>query len=61
LSQSVSIADWCKNTFEVVRQLRIYGAPVTQIEHKTLGLNPRRAIEQIVEDKNDPGNGYSKA
>ena len=60
LSQSVSIADWCKNTFEVVRQLRIYGAPVTQIEHKTLGLNPRRAIEQIVEDKNDPGNGYSR-
>jgi type I restriction enzyme R subunit len=31
-----------------------------QIELKTLGVNPRRAMEQIVEYKNDPGNGYTK-
>ncbi len=30
-----------------------------QIELKTLGLTPRRAMEQIVEYKNDPGNGYT--
>ena len=60
----VNVADWCKNTFEVVSQLRINtdyshhrydvvllinGVPVTQIELKTLGINPRRAMEQIVE------------
>ena len=52
----VNIKDWCKNTFEVARQLRINGVPVTQIELKTLGINPRRAMEQIVEYENDPGN-----
>ena len=31
-----------------------------QIELKTLSVNPRRAMEQIVEYKNDPGNGYTK-
>jgi len=66
----VNIKDWCKNTFEVVSQLRINtdnshhrydvlllinGVPVTQIELKTLGINPRRAMEQIVETKNNPG------
>ena len=71
----VNIKDWCKNTYEVVNQLRINtdyshhrfdvlilinGVPVTQIELKTLGVNPRRAMEQIVEYKNDPGNGYTK-
>ena len=71
----VNIKDWCKNTFEVVNQLRINtdnshhrydvvllinGVPVVQIELKTLGISPRRAMEQIVEYKNDPGNGYSK-
>jgi type I restriction enzyme R subunit len=71
----VNIADWCKNTFEVVSQLRINtdyshhrydvvllinGVPVAQIELKTLGINPRRAMEQIVEYKNDPGNGYTR-
>ena len=71
----VNIADWCKNTFEVVSQLRINtdnshhrydvillinGVPAAQIELKTLGINPRRAIEQIVEYKNDPGNGYTR-
>ena len=71
----VNIDDWCKNTFEVVSQLRINtdnshhrydvillinGIPAVQIELKTLGINPRRAIEQIVEYKNDPGNGYTR-
>ncbi len=71
----VNIRDWCKNSFEVVNQLRINtdnshhrydvillinGVPVVQIELKTLGISPRRAMEQIVEYKNDPGNGYSK-
>ena len=71
----VNIEDWCKNSFEVINQLRINtdnshhrydvillvnGVPVTQIELKTLGINPRRAIEQIVEYKNDPGNGFTR-
>lgn len=71
----VNIDDWCKNSFEVVNQLRINtdyshhrfdvvllinGVPVVQIELKTLGINPRRAIEQIVEYKNDPGNGFTR-
>lgn len=71
----VNIKDWCKNHFEVVRQLRINtdyshhrydvlilinGVPCVQIELKTLGINPRRAMEQIVEYKHDPGNGYTK-
>src|SRR4051812_3512920 len=71
----VNTDDWCKNTFEVVSQLRINseysyhrydvlllinGVPAAQIELKTLGINPRRAIEQIVAYKNDPGNGYTR-
>lgn len=71
----VNIKDWCKNQFEVVRQLRINtdnshhrydvlilinGVPCVQIELKTLGVNPRRAMEQIVEYKQEPGNGYTK-
>jgi len=71
----VNIKDWCKNTFEVVNQLRINtdyshhrydvlilinGVPCVQIELKTLGINPRRAMEQIVDYKNDVGNGYTK-
>lgn len=71
----VNIDDWCKNDFEVVNQLRINtdnshhrfdvillinGVPLVQIELKTLGINPRRAIEQIVEYKNDPGNGFTR-
>ncbi|MFG1252647.1 type I restriction endonuclease subunit R [Xanthobacter aminoxidans] len=70
----VNINDWCKNSFEVVSQLRINtdnshhrydvillinGVPVVQIELKALGISPRRAMEQIVEYKNDPGNGYT--
>jgi len=71
----VNLKDWCKNHFEVINQLRINtdnshhrydvillinGVPCVQIELKTLGVNPRRAMEQIVEYKSDPGNGYSK-
>jgi len=71
----VNLKDWCKNHFEVIHQLRINtdnshhrydvlilinGVPCVQIELKTLGVNPRRAMEQIVEYKHDPGNGYSK-
>jgi type I restriction enzyme, R subunit len=71
----VNIDDWCKNSFEVVNQLRINtdyshhrfdvvllinGVPVVQIELKTLGINPRRAIEQVVDYKNDPGNGFTR-
>ena len=38
----------------------INGVPAVQIELKTLGISPRRAMEQIVDYKNDPGNGYTK-
>lgn len=70
----VNIKEWCKNEFEVINQLRINtanshhrydvlllinGVPVTQIELKTLEINPRRAMEQIVDYKNDAGNGYT--
>ncbi|RYG27647.1 MAG: type I restriction endonuclease subunit R, partial [Burkholderiales bacterium] len=40
--------------------LLINGVPCVQIELKTLGVNPRRAMEQIVDYKQDPGNGYTK-
>jgi len=71
----VNIKDWCKNDFEVVHQLRINtdyshhrydvlllvnGIPVVQVELKTLGVNPRRAMEQIAQYKSDPGNGYTR-
>ncbi len=71
----VNTRDWCKNTFEVVSQLRINSdnshhrydvillinaMPVTQIELKTLGISPRRAMQQIVDYKADPGNGYTR-
>lgn len=70
----VNIKDWCKNEFEVISQLRINtdnshhrydvillinGVPVVQIELKTLEVSPRRAMQQIVDYKNDPGNGYT--
>ena len=70
----VNIRDWCKNSFEVVNQLRINtnnshhrydilllinGIPAVQIELKTLGISPRRAMERIVVYKNHPGNGYT--
>ena len=71
----VNIKDWCKNTFEVINQLRINtdnshhrydvillinGIPSVQIELKTLDISPRRAMAQIVDYKNDAGNGYAK-
>lgn len=72
----VNIKDWCKNEFEVINQLRINtdnsyhrydviilinGVPVVQIELKTLQVSPKRAMEQIVEYKNDPGNGFTNS
>jgi type I restriction enzyme, R subunit len=72
----VNIKDWCKNEFEVVNQLRINtenshhrydviilinGVPVVQIELKSLQVTPKRAMEQIVEYKNDPGNGFTNS
>ena len=71
----VNTKDWCKNTFEVVNQLRINtdnshhrydviilinGVPTVQIELKGLSISPRRAVEQIVDYKKDPGNGYTR-
>jgi type I restriction enzyme R subunit len=72
----VNIRDWCKNEFEVINQLRINtenshhrydviilinGIPVVQIELKSLQITPKRAMEQIVEYKNDEGNGYTNS
>lgn len=72
----VNIRDWCKNDYEVVRQLRINtrnsfqrydvillinGLPLVQIELKTLDVSPRRAMQQIVDYKNDIGNGYTNS
>ncbi|MDF2609020.1 MAG: box helicase [Lachnospiraceae bacterium] len=72
----VNIKDWCKNEFEVVNQLRINtdnsnhrydviilinGIPAVQIELKTLQITPKKAMEQIVDYKNDPGNGYTNS
>ncbi|WP_264273331.1 type I restriction endonuclease subunit R [Duffyella gerundensis] len=69
----VNLKDWCKNDFEVISQLRINtdnshhrydvilmlnGLPLVQIELKSLQISPRRAMEQIVEYKNETGNGY---
>ncbi|CDF80309.1 type I restriction-modification system, restrict ion subunit R [Formosa agariphila KMM 3901] len=72
----VNIKDWCKNDFEVINQLRINtessnhrydvillinGVPVVQIELKTLEISPNRAMQQIVDYKNDIGNGYTNS
>lgn len=72
----VNIKEWCKNEFEVINQLRINtensshrydvillinGLPLVQIELKTLDVSPRRAMQQIVDYKNDPGNGYTNS
>jgi type I restriction enzyme R subunit len=72
----VNIKDWCKNDFEVISQLRINtenslhrydiillinGLPVVQIELKNLNISPRQAMQQIVDYKNEPGNGYSNS
>nr|WP_315216036.1 type I restriction endonuclease subunit R [uncultured Flavobacterium sp.] len=70
----VNIKDWCKNDYEVINQLRINtensnhrydiillinGLPVVQIELKKLDISPRKAMQQIVDYKNDSGNGYN--
>lgn len=70
----VNIKDWCKNDFEVISQVRINtenshqrydiillinGLPVVQIELKKLDVSHRKAMQQIVDYKNDPGNGYT--
>ena len=70
----VNIKDWCKNDYEVINQLRINtensnhrydiillinGLPVVQIELKKLDISPRKAMQQIVDYKNDIGNGYN--
>ena len=72
----VNIKDWCKNDYEVIHQLRmntrnsfqrydvillINGLPVVQIELKSLDVSPRRAMQQIVDYKNDVGNGYTNS
>lgn len=72
----VNIKDWCKNEFEVINQLRINtdnshhrfdvillinGMPLVQIELKGHTIVTRRAMEQIVSYKNDPGNGYTNS
>ncbi len=71
--QLVNLKDWCKNSFEVVNQLRINtkssyhrydvillinGLPLVQIELKSLHVSTRRAMQQIIDYRNDPGNGY---
>jgi len=70
----VNIKEWCKNDFEVIRQLRINtensnqrydiillinGLPIVQIELKKIDISPRKAMQQIVDYKNDTGNGYT--
>lgn len=72
----VNTVDWCKNEYEVINQLHINtdnshhrydviilinGIPVVQIELKTLQITPKRAMEQIIEYKNDPGNGFTNS
>lgn len=72
----VNNKDWCKNDFEVISQLRmntensnqrydiillINGLPVVQVELKRLDVSPRKAMQQIVDYKNEPGNGYGNS
>ena len=72
----VNIKDWCKNDFEVINQLRINtensnhrydviilinGLPIVQIELKSISISPRQAMQQIVDYKNDVGNGYTNS
>lgn len=69
----VNTDDWCKNDYEVVHQLKINtqnsnqrydviilvnGLPLVQIELKDHGINPRKAMQQIIDYKQDKGNGY---
>jgi type I restriction enzyme R subunit len=50
--------DYSYHRYDVI--LLINGVPVVQIELKTLDISPRRAMQQIIDYKNDTGNGYSK-
>ena len=69
----INTDDWCKNVYEVVTQLRINtqnsnqrydviilinGLPLVQIELKDHKVNPRKAMQQIIDYKRDKGNGY---
>ncbi len=69
----VNNKDWCKNEYEVINQLRINtensfqrydvillvnGLPLVQIELKRVDVSHRKAMQQIVDYKSDPGNGY---
>tara|TARA_R110000868_G_scaffold59104_7_gene181514 strand:- start:3549 stop:3986 length:438 start_codon:yes stop_codon:yes gene_type:complete len=71
----VNLKDWCKNDFEVISQLKINtensnqrygvilllnGLPLVQIELKKLDISPRKAMQQIVDYKNEPGNGVGR-
>ena len=70
----VNLRDWCKNEYEVVNQLSINtansrhrydviilvnGLPLVQIELKRHSVSPLKAVEQIVQYKQDRGNGYT--
>ncbi|MGV6947140.1 type I restriction endonuclease subunit R [Sphingobacterium kyonggiense] len=72
----VNNKQWCKNDFEVINQLRvntenshqrydiillINGLPVVQVELKKGDISHRKAMQQIVDYKNEPGNGYSNS
>ncbi len=72
----VNNRDWCKNDFEVISQVRINtenshqrydvilllnGLPMVQVELKRLDISPRKAMQQIVDYKNEPGNGYGNS
>lgn len=69
----VNLRDWCKNEYEVVNQLTINtansrqrydviilvnGLPLVQIELKRHSVSPLKAVEQIVDYKQERGNGY---
>jgi len=72
----VNNKDWCKNDFEVINQLRINtenshqrydiillinGLPAVQIELKKGDISHRKAMQQIVDYKNEQGNGYGNS
>lgn len=72
----VNIKDWCKNDFEVISQLRINtenshqrydiillinGLPIVQIELKKGDISHRKAMQQIVDYKNEAGNGFGNS
>ncbi len=54
----VNIKDWCKNDFEVINQLRI-NTDNSHHRYDVILLINGVPVVQIVEYKNDPGNGYT--